>query len=267
MNGMLGKPVALRELLDAIAQHVWPNRSEPSSDRWPPRRRAMPAVPAILSAARLDELRATLPADTLANLVEECLFDLSERLILLLEAVRQQVPEQIVAHAHAMAGMAAEYGMATLEARLRALMQTMGRTPNPPAFWLRTGGRTVPCRRRHARGLSHRNGLSVQAMSIFWSDHACMLSPATLSAFSTGMAQSGFGQTSPVHRVRGSVISCRSPHRRRRLRSSRHPRATAMPRQADRCRAVHCSICPCSRRKFHITAFRAAGTSPDAFRD
>jgi hypothetical protein len=40
-------------------------------------------------------------------------------------------------------------------------------------------------------------------MSIFWSDHACMLSPATLSAFSTGIAQSGFGQTSPVHRVRG----------------------------------------------------------------
>ena len=29
-----------------------------------------------------------------------------------------------------MAGMAAEYGLATLEARLRALMQAMGRAPN-----------------------------------------------------------------------------------------------------------------------------------------
>ena len=29
-----------------------------------------------------------------------------------------------------MAGMSAEYGMATLEARLRALLRTVGRTPN-----------------------------------------------------------------------------------------------------------------------------------------
>ena len=29
-----------------------------------------------------------------------------------------------------MAGMSAEYGMAALEVRLRALMRTMGRTPN-----------------------------------------------------------------------------------------------------------------------------------------
>ena len=129
MNGILGKPVGQRELLDAIAQHVWPHRSdhlsiaasEASGD---------PTVSAILSAARLNQLRATLPADTLANLVEECLFDLSERLALLLEAVRQQASDQIVAHAHAMAGMSAEYGMAALEARLRALMQSMGRTPN-----------------------------------------------------------------------------------------------------------------------------------------
>ena len=89
-----------------------------------------PTVSPILSSARLNELRATLPADTLANLVEECLFDLSERLTLLLDAVRQQASDQIVAHAHAMAGMSAEYGMAALEARLRALMRAMGRTPN-----------------------------------------------------------------------------------------------------------------------------------------
>ena len=44
--------------------------------------------------------------------------------------MRQQASDQIVAHAHAMAGMSAEYGLAALEARLRALMRTMGRTPN-----------------------------------------------------------------------------------------------------------------------------------------
>ncbi len=40
-------------------------------------------------------------------------------------------------------------------------------------------------------------------MSIFWSNHACMLSPASLSAFSTSIARSGLGQTGPVQRVRG----------------------------------------------------------------
>jgi CheY-like chemotaxis protein len=129
LNGVLSKPVGQRELLDAIAQHVWPHRSDQLFIAGP-EAPGDPAVPAILSEARLNQLRATLPANTLANLVEECLFDLSRRLILLLEAVRQQVPEQIVAHAHAMAGMAAEYGMATLAAKLGALMQTMGRTPN-----------------------------------------------------------------------------------------------------------------------------------------
>ncbi len=33
-------------------------------------------------------------------------------------------------------------------------------------------------------------------------DNACMLSPATLAAFSTGAAQSVFGQANPVRRVR-----------------------------------------------------------------
>ena len=71
MNGMLGKPVGQRELLDAIAQHVWPHRSDhlsiATSDM-----SGEPIVSAVLSAARLNQLRATLPADTLANLVEEC---------------------------------------------------------------------------------------------------------------------------------------------------------------------------------------------------
>jgi hypothetical protein len=89
----------------------------------------VPAVSPVLSSARLDELRATLPADTLANLVEECLFDLSERLTLLLGAVQRRDTDQIVAHVHAMAGMSAEYGMSMLETRLRALMQATRETP------------------------------------------------------------------------------------------------------------------------------------------
>ena len=103
MNGVLRKPAAQRELLDAIAEHVWPHRRDHLSIA-ATEAPGEPTVSPILSSARLNELRATLPADTLAKLVEECLFDLSERLALLLDAVRQQASDQIVAHAHAMAG-------------------------------------------------------------------------------------------------------------------------------------------------------------------
>jgi HPt (histidine-containing phosphotransfer) domain-containing protein len=71
----------------------------------------------------LDELRANLPPDMLASLIEGCLADLSERLPSLMEALREGAAEPVIAQAHAMAGMAAEYGMAMLEARVRAVMQ------------------------------------------------------------------------------------------------------------------------------------------------
>jgi signal transduction histidine kinase/DNA-binding NarL/FixJ family response regulator len=128
INGMLGKSVALRELLDAIARHAWPHRCNPltiATSAAP----VEPATAAILSSVRLHELRTTLPAETLANLIEDCLHDLSERLTLLLEAVRRHDVDQIVDHAHAMTGMSAEYGMAALETRLRTLLQSVRQTP------------------------------------------------------------------------------------------------------------------------------------------
>ncbi len=122
MNGMLGKPVGLRELLDAISRHVWPYRSECTTAEVTVVA-ALQLLSPILSASRVEELRTALPADTLASLVEDCLVDLSERLRALQEALRQGASEQTVVHAHAMAGMAAEYGMAALEARARTLMR------------------------------------------------------------------------------------------------------------------------------------------------
>jgi signal transduction histidine kinase/CheY-like chemotaxis protein len=122
MNGVLGKPVALRELLDVLAIHVWPhcpNRAAVPTDTTAVATASSP----VLSSARLDELRANLPPDMLASLIEGCLADLSERLPSLMEALREGAAEPVIAQAHAMAGMAAEYGMAMLEARVRAVMQ------------------------------------------------------------------------------------------------------------------------------------------------
>jgi HPt (histidine-containing phosphotransfer) domain-containing protein len=48
---------------------------------------------------------------------------------LLLEAVRLRDMDQIIDHAHAMAGMSAEYGMAALATRLRKLLQSARQAP------------------------------------------------------------------------------------------------------------------------------------------
>jgi CheY-like chemotaxis protein len=132
MNGVLGKPAALPELLDAIARHVWPFRT----DRLPLEAGVTDtfAAPAsVLSASRLEELRTTLPADTLASLVEDCLVELAERLAILQDALRDQATDTIAAEAHAMAGMAAEYGLQVLEVRLRAIIRTVQDEPGEAA--------------------------------------------------------------------------------------------------------------------------------------
>jgi two-component system, sensor histidine kinase and response regulator len=128
MNGMLGKPVALAELLDMLARHVWPHRPDRITlDAASPPTSA--TRPSILSAARVDELRGAISADTLGGLIEDCLADLSERRASLQQALRLDAGEQAIADAHAMAGMAAEYGMTALESRVRMLMQLMREEP------------------------------------------------------------------------------------------------------------------------------------------
>ena len=59
----------------------------------------------------------------LGGMVEECLIDLHARLPALRRAMEAGDGNDVAAQAHAMVGMAAGYGMAALEARLRALMQ------------------------------------------------------------------------------------------------------------------------------------------------
>jgi CheY-like chemotaxis protein/PAS domain-containing protein len=134
MNAMLAGTVSPQALFDTIAQHVWRRRSEPVRIALS---EAPVAPPAILSSVRLDELRATLPADTLANLVEECLLDLSERLASLQETLRQQSLDQARLQADAMARVATEYGMTALEIRLRALVQAIGHSPDAVAVLAR----------------------------------------------------------------------------------------------------------------------------------
>jgi signal transduction histidine kinase/CheY-like chemotaxis protein len=119
MNRQLGKPVALLELVYALAELVWHGLPERSVAM---RVAAAPPRNPVLSAERLGELRSSLPGDMLGGLVEECLIDLQARLPTLRRAMEAGDGDEVAAQAHAMVGMAAGYGMAALEARLRALM-------------------------------------------------------------------------------------------------------------------------------------------------
>jgi CheY-like chemotaxis protein len=120
MNRLVGKPVALPELVQSLAELAWRGRPERSAAA-----RAAPAAAArspVLSVERIGELRDSLPGDMLGGMVEECLIDLQSRLPALRRAMESGHSTEVAAQAHAMVGMAAGYGMAALEARLRAVM-------------------------------------------------------------------------------------------------------------------------------------------------
>jgi hypothetical protein len=119
MNRLLGKPVALPELLQAAGALVW--RGMPERTAALHLREAAVRAP-VLAAERIGELRNSLPGDMLGGMVEECLIDLQTRLPALRRAMESGNGEEVAAQAHAMVGMAAGYGMAALETRLRALM-------------------------------------------------------------------------------------------------------------------------------------------------
>jgi CheY-like chemotaxis protein len=124
MNGLLEGPTSRRELLETIRHHAWPHRAmhltfahtEAPSE---------PIAPPVLSSARLEELRTAVPAEALANLVEERLSDLARLLGLLLEALARDAVDHAVDHARVMATMADECGLAALELRLRTLTEAL----------------------------------------------------------------------------------------------------------------------------------------------
>jgi CheY-like chemotaxis protein len=109
MIDMLAKPVRLEQLQEALARHVWTLRGHGSGH-------VMAGGVMQLAAARLDigritELRNSLPAATFPSMVENCLADLQQRLPHLQSALADSAPPAIETVAHAMAGVAATYGL------------------------------------------------------------------------------------------------------------------------------------------------------------
>jgi signal transduction histidine kinase/CheY-like chemotaxis protein len=123
MEGVLARPVSLPHVRKVLWNHVWMpppslhnvgNLIDPADER--------PQNLPMLSTSRVNELRATLPTATLVNVVEECLADMDRRLPALRRSLTARSPGAISAHAQAMVAMAAVYGMAVLESRLRSIV-------------------------------------------------------------------------------------------------------------------------------------------------
>jgi HPt (histidine-containing phosphotransfer) domain-containing protein len=121
MDGTLGKPVSLAEMLHVLLTKVWSCQSQvpPAADR----SEADPGDEAkSLSVERIEELRTSLPPERLAELIEECLTDLDHRIPALRRSLHAGATSSVLAHAHTMSGVAAAYGLAALEAELRTIM-------------------------------------------------------------------------------------------------------------------------------------------------
>jgi CheY-like chemotaxis protein len=112
----------LEEFAAGISRNVWLNRSVITGLGFMPGREeeSEEGIP-ILAADRIAELQANIPPDELLDMAEECISDLYRRLPALRRSLAAEAPGAITAQAHAMVGMAGGYGMAVLEARLRAI--------------------------------------------------------------------------------------------------------------------------------------------------
>jgi len=140
MDGILFKPVAPAELLTALDRYIWSahqlasqvadaleSRVHPETVRLGISHSEgpnpdLPHTVPILRPARIDELRTNLPPETFASLIEECLIDMDHRLPALRRALTADAPGAVTVHAHALVGIAAGYGMAAMEGRLRTIM-------------------------------------------------------------------------------------------------------------------------------------------------
>lgn len=116
MADMIGKPVRPAELTEIVARAVWPIHTDQELKNRMPENDA-----ASIDMDRLADLRRGLPASTLASLVEQCLTDMHQRMPRLREALTLGQPAPIEEVAHALAGMAATYGLAAVERRMRRI--------------------------------------------------------------------------------------------------------------------------------------------------
>ncbi len=117
MNDLVAKPTQKPDLLAVIARHVW-GRHPVQGGTGRPQERQPGRASVLVSPDRLSELRANLPPRTLAELAEGCLAELDERMRELGRELAAGNLQAIEYQAHAMMGLAAGYGLSSLDQQL-----------------------------------------------------------------------------------------------------------------------------------------------------
>ena len=120
MDDMLGKPVRPKEVFAALQRLARreplarPGTTSPghSDERLP-----------VLDATRLADLQQGLSPTVLVSLVDQCLDDMRHRMPSLRAALQDGGANDIEAAAHALAGMAGSYGLASLDRRMRRVIK------------------------------------------------------------------------------------------------------------------------------------------------
>jgi signal transduction histidine kinase/ActR/RegA family two-component response regulator/HPt (histidine-containing phosphotransfer) domain-containing protein len=122
MDEMLGKPVRAHEMLALLYRlsraPLRPMPVEAEVARLPP----VESGP-VLDTARLADLQQGLSAAMLVSLVDQCLDDMRGRMPKLRTALAHGTMTEIEEAAHAITGMAASYGLAAMDRRMRRIIQ------------------------------------------------------------------------------------------------------------------------------------------------
>jgi len=125
MNGIIDTNLSPSDLIASLRTYVWsgsPDADDSAGTMDEADAAATHNKALVLARSQMEALRAKLPPPTFANLIEEGLLDLENRLPALRRALTAGAPAAVSAHANAMAGMAESYGLTALEVRLRAIM-------------------------------------------------------------------------------------------------------------------------------------------------
>jgi signal transduction histidine kinase/CheY-like chemotaxis protein len=118
MNDMLGKPVRPAELFAMVRGASVMSKPK----EWSGPFATTTSGVEILDLPRLAELQNGLSASTLSSLMDQCLSDIRWRIVALQEALLGQSTQEIEEIAHAVAGMAGNYGLAAMEAVMRKIL-------------------------------------------------------------------------------------------------------------------------------------------------
>ncbi len=121
MDDLLAKPMSARQMNDALSR-IHGRRPHADAVRSP-----ISGDPSLIDLQRFAELRRGMSPATLVSIVDQCLSDMRERLPTLRDSLSCGRLDAIESTAHALAGLAASYGLLSIERKMKRVMSAARR--------------------------------------------------------------------------------------------------------------------------------------------